>query len=287
MPDAVWPNLFVVGAPKAGTTSLWRYLGEHPDIFMSPEKEPGFFSSRRALASGDGAQAYLDLFAQAGDEPLRGEASPTYLSRKRAPGAIHSVSPGARIVISLREPVERTQSSFLSLVSDGVEERTFAQAIADDLAGRRVPGRPLYVKPKLYSPGVARYLETFGDQVHVLFFEHLVRDPAATMRELYRFLGVDDEFAASLQPKPHNQFRVPRTRTVKRLRRARRVARTLVPERVHERIAAATTRPADKPEPDQESVQALREAYRPDVMALRKLLGPRLPKAWERQFPTD
>lgn len=286
MPDVPWPNLFVVGAPKAGTTSLWQYLGEHPEIFMSPEKEPRFFSSRRALATSDEAQAYLALFAGARGERLRGEASPSYLSRKRAPAAIHSVSPQARIVISLREPVERTQSSFLSLVSDGVEKRTFAQAIADDLAGRRIPGHPVYVKPALYAPGVARYLETFGDQVHIMFFEHLVRDTAATMRELYRFLDVDDDFAARLEPRAHNQFRVPRTRAVKRLRPAAKVVRTLVPARAHERIADATTRAGEKPEPDADSVRALREAFAPDVSALRKLVGRRLPKAWERQFPT-
>ena len=188
-------------------------------------------------------------------------------------------------MISLREPVERTQSAFLSLVSDGVEKRTFAQAIADDLAGRRIPAAPVR-QAGAVLPRSRRYLETFGDQVHMLFFEHLVRDTAATMRELYRLLDVDEEFAPALEPRAHNQFRVPRTRAVKRL--ARRAGGALAGACARPRAdRGATTRPARSPNLTQKSVLALREAFGADVAALRKLVGRRLPKAWERQFPAQ
>lgn len=285
MPDPRWPNLFVVGAAKAGTTSLWRYLGEHPDIFMCPVKEPRFFSSHRALESEAEAEAYLALFDDAGCETLRGEASPGYLGRPGTARAIRQRSPQARIVISLREPVERTHSSYLSLVSDGVERRSFHDAVADELADRRVQGVPSYVKPRLYAPGIRRYRRNFGDRVFVLFFEELTKQPATVMRDLYGFLEVDPGFAERFQPKAHNQFKVPRNRAVGQLLRARRLARAVVPERARDRVAAAATKPADKPRPDPESVERLCEVYRRDVEAVRRMVQRPLPTAWEKRFP--
>lgn len=281
-----WPNLFVVGASKAGTTSLWRYLNHHPGIFMSAEKEPSFFSRRQSLYSEAEAESYLALFAGARGERLRGEASPSYLSRKRAPAAIRRANPDARILISLREPVARTHSAYLSLVSDGIERRTFAEAVGDDLAGRRASGCPTYVKPRLYAPGVARYLEAFEGQLLVLFFEELVADPARVMAQLYRFLDVDPSFADQLPRKPHNQFRQPRNRLIGRLLAARRIARAIVPGPLQGRIAQATMKPVAKPRPDPDSVQRLCEIYEPDVAAVWRLLGRRLPAAWERRFPS-
>lgn len=284
MPEPQWPNLFVVGAPKAGTTSLWRYLGEHPDIYMSPVKEPSFFSKRRTHPTPEEAAPYLELFAAARGEKLRGEASPGYMTRKTVPATIRRLSPDAKIVISLREPIERTHSSYMSLVSDGVETRSFLEVVRDDLAGLRLPDRPIYVKPNLYAEGVLRYQEAFGDQLHVLFFESLAANPAKTMRRLYEFLGVDPAFAERFDPKPHNQLRQPRNRAIERLLAARRLGRRLVPAPLREPVAQAVTKPAVKPRPDEESVALLRDAYGPDVQAVREMVGG-LPKAWERHFP--
>lgn len=280
-----WPNLFVVGAAKAGTTSLWRYLDRHPEIFMSPDKEPGFFSSRRSIASPEARRAYLDLWAAAGDARLRGEASPSYLAVKHAHSAIQAAAPEAKIVISLREPIDRTHSSYLSLVSDGRERRSFRQAVEDDLAGRRVDGCPTYVKPRLYARGIRRYRRAFGKRnVHVLFFEELSAQPAAVMRELYSFLGVDPHVADGLEAKAHNQYKAPRNRAVGRAMRVRRAARAIVPPSLRERVFEAAMKPAAKPTVDSRSRDLLRAAYGPDVAALRRMLDGSLPPAWEKQF---
>jgi hypothetical protein len=290
MPEPRWPNLFVVGAAKAGTTSLWRYLDRHPEIHMSPDKEPGFFTRPSSIASAERRRAYLDLWSQAGEEKLRGEASPSYLAGKDVELAIKQVAPDARIVISLREPIDRTHSSYLSLVNDGVERRSFRQAVEDDLAGRRIPDCPVYVKPRLYARGIRRYRRAFRGNVHILFFEELASQPAVVMRELYQFLGVDpavaDQFEA--RPKAHNQFKAPRNKVVARALRARRLARALVPIPLRDRVFAATMKSAPKPAPDAESVALLRAAYGPDVLAVRRLLGRPLPPAWVKQFiPPD
>jgi hypothetical protein len=287
MSDSVWPNLFVVGAPKAGTTSLWRYLGQHPEIFMSREKEPRFFSSSRKLESDQATEAYLGLFEAAGDEKLRGEASPTYMSRTATAKEIHRVAPGARIVISLREPVERTHSSYMSLVNDGVEQRSFREAVEDDLARRRRPGAPVYVKRRLYAPGLRRYQKLFGGQVFVLFFEELTERPAKVMEELYGFLEVDPGFAEQLNPRAHNQFKVPRNRAVQRAMPARRLVRTVLPDAARERVNRAVMKPASKPRPEPDVVERLCGTYRRDVERVRGLVGRPLPKAWEKRFPAS
>src|SRR5437763_505157 len=105
--DARWPNLFVVGAPKAGTTSLWLYLDRHPDIWMAPVKEPQFFSGLWY-----DQDSYLRLFAPGARFKLRGEASPSYLAKAGVAEASKRVSPDARIVIMLRDPVERAYSKY-------------------------------------------------------------------------------------------------------------------------------------------------------------------------------
>ena len=100
-----WPNLFIVGAAKGGTTSLWRCLAEHPEIFMSRLKEPHFFSRHQPpiYPTVHDEAAYLRLFAGARTR-LRGEASPSYLWSEAAAARIERVSPDARILVALAEP---------------------------------------------------------------------------------------------------------------------------------------------------------------------------------------
>ena len=284
-----WPNLFVVGAPKAGTTSLWRYLGQHPDIFMSPVKEPGFFSRDWFPAKASDPRSYLRLFAGARRGQLRGEASPMYLADDAAPAAIKRVSPQARIVISLREPVALGHAVYLHMARIGVEPRSFRQALTDEIVDQRLSrDRPPYVRSALFASPVRRYMETFPSRVFVLFFEELLADTRGVVRRLYEFLGVDPAFADRFDPRPHNQFAVPRHRALGRLLDSRRLvagARAVVPLGVRDRITDVLARPADPPAPDPESVRLLREACGPDVVALAALLGRRLPAAWEQRFP--
>ena len=128
-------------------------------------------------------------------------------------------------------------------------------------------------------------MQTFGDQVFVLFFEDLAEDPRGTMRRLYDALEVDNRFADRFDPEPQNQYALPRNAAVRRLLGARRLVRGLVRGALREGIFKAVMTPAAKPEPDAESIRLLRQVYEPDVDALRTLLGRRLPDAWERRFP--
>src|SRR5262245_55217092 len=126
------PNLFIVGAPKCGTTSLASYLAEHPSIFMCEPKEPSYFS-RELIESRTEAErwetpwrydesAYLKLFdAAKPTQVVLGEASTTYLYSHRAPAAIRALAPEARIVVMLRDPVELVQALHAQKVLEGEE----------------------------------------------------------------------------------------------------------------------------------------------------------------------
>src|SRR5882672_1680365 len=105
------PDCFIVGAPRCGTTAMYTYLGQHPEIFMSARKEPHFFGtdlSSPALVRDE--QQYLSLFAKAQNEKRAGEASVFYLYSQRAAREIHAFCPSARIIIMLRNPVEMMYS---------------------------------------------------------------------------------------------------------------------------------------------------------------------------------
>jgi hypothetical protein len=279
-----WPNLFVVGASKAGTTSLWRWLGAHPEIYMSPVKEPHFFSGfdPKLLPVVHGEREYLALFAGARDEKLLGEASYSYLWKGPAAGRIKAKSPDAQIVIALRDPVERAYSSYWNQVRGFGEQRSFAEVaeegVAAMAAGRYEDGGS--IGPSFYAEAVEQYLELFGDAVHVVVFEELAADARAEVRRLYGRLGVDPGLADGLDFAPQNEFALPKGRLAARLLSsgpARKAARVLVPLPVRERIERAFLRGGPKPELDEATRARLREVYAPDVERLRGALGRDLP----------
>jgi sulfotransferase family protein len=271
----VWPNLFVVGAARAGTTSLWHYLDSHPDVFMSREKEPNFFSGVEAplATSRLDEGSYLRLFREAGDARYRGEASTSYLCSERATARIRAASPEARVVISLRDPVDRLVSAHEFRVLYQQENRSLAEILDDpDYTGDR------------YTPNVARWLQAFPGAVHVLFYEELTADPEGQMRRLFSFLGVDETAAAKVVAERHNPGRLARNRVSRSLlgsRAAHRFARQFVPARLRSPLMRVLTTSRGERESAPGSVsERLTELYREDVAALEQLLGRKSP--WER-----
>jgi hypothetical protein len=118
------PNFFICGAARSGTTSMWEYLRQHPDIFMPPvfeHKEPSFFCDSYGVGDWD---AYLSLFAEAGKRKRVGEASGPYLTSPESPGRIKKVINDPRIVILLRNPAERAWSLFKWMHENGYEKIT-------------------------------------------------------------------------------------------------------------------------------------------------------------------
>jgi hypothetical protein len=197
------PDLFIVGAPKCGTTAMSYYLGLHPDIYMA-RKEMHCFGSdlrfarqfyRRNLA------AYLAEFQPDRGPRLAGDASVWYLHSKRAAEEIKAFNPEARIIIMLREPAEMLYSLYYQFRFDGNENLpTFEEALdaeTERRAGRNIPRRAylpeglLYRETARYTEQVKRYLDVFGpDQVHIMIYDDFAANVAAEYQRALVFLGV-------------------------------------------------------------------------------------------------
>jgi Sulfotransferase family len=285
-----WPNLFLVGAAKAGTTTVYAGLARHPAIYMSPVKEPHYFSriepsaERRAFFPHVSNEAeYLALFDGAADQSLLGEASTSYLWDPHAAERIRRTSPEARILIIVRDPVERAYSQYFNDVREGLEQRPFMEALIDER--RRGPGRwgvsSLYVDCGLYADQVRRYVDAFGALVHVSVFEELAADERRALAAIHAFLGLPPTAATSDAP-AMNPAALPRNKLGGRLLgsgKARTLARRLVPRRVRSRARRALLKPATRPPMDPEARALLVDLYRSDVERLADLLSRPLPWA--------
>ncbi len=288
----VKPNFFIVGAPKCGTTALYRYLSAHPDIFMPGRKEPHFFGSdlEHVPIDARSLDEYLALFAPAGDKKRVGEASVWYLVSQTAAQEIAAFNPEARIIIMLREPVDMLHSLYHHLLYSGSEtEPTFEAALAaepDRRAGRRLPPsrrrrQSLYYREiAAYTAQVERYFDAFGrDAVHVILFDDLKRDAAGMYRDVLAFLEVDPDFRVDFK-------RVNESRRIRswRLHVAyslafRRSMDYLRGPALHAMrkgtgiLRSLNTAHAPRPPLDPELRQRLRREFEPEVMRLGDLLG--------------
>jgi hypothetical protein len=205
------PNFFIVGAPRCATTSMYTYLKQHPQIFLSLLKEPIYFGSdltRQPLAIED-EQSYLSLFEDAGHAPIVGEGSVFYLLSRRAPHEIREFSPDARILVMLRDPIEMMQSLHALYVrtenEDLLDFESALDAEADRADGQRLPARVYfpeglqYRRAARFAEPLERFFQVFGRaRVHVVMFEDLVRDTPGVYRRVLEFLGVDSDFPAEL-----------------------------------------------------------------------------------------
>jgi len=227
------PNLFLVGAPKSGTTALATYLGEHPDVFVAPW-ELHYFGSDLDFRSPAGAPRrlrldhYLSTFAPHRLERHRGDHSVFYLSSTAAAAEIHDFEPEARIIVMLRDPVDQMHAQHSEMLYQGDEDiADFAVALgaeAERRAGRRIPPgcrKPFalqYRSLARYHGQVERYLTSFGPhQVCIVLFDELVRDPAATYRRVLEFLEVDERHQPEFRlVNPNKDLRSPKLRDVLR-----------------------------------------------------------------------
>lgn len=202
------PDLFIIGAPRSGTTSLYEYLRAHPEVFMSPIKEPTYFcpdlppnAAGRLPRYGVDHEGYLELFAGATDAKRAGEASVRYLSSVEAPRLIAEFEPRPYVVASLRNPVDMVHSLHAHHVAGGSEDiDDFAEAIAaedDRRAGRRIPPRSnavlsVYTDRARYGEQLERWFAAIErSRFHVMIFEDFLRQPQVEYRALLEFLEVD------------------------------------------------------------------------------------------------
>jgi len=307
----VLPDFFIVGHAKSGTSAMYSMLRRHPQIFMPGAKEPWFFAEElhertppRPEGTPETLAEYAAWFADATPGQRVGEASPLYLWSRTAASAIAEVRPDARIIAILREPASFLRSLHMQFVQTYVEtENDFAKALALEplrRAGREIPRYTYWPQALLYSEHVRyveqlrRYLAVFPrEQLLVLTYDDFLADNEATVRQVLRFLEVDDRVA--VDPLQANPTVYTRSARVQELLHAVSVGRgplslavksavkSVVPQRVR-RGAVGTIRSrllySEPPPADELLMAELRRRFKPEVVALGDFLERDVVRLW-------
>ncbi|MCA0942745.1 sulfotransferase domain-containing protein [Salipiger pacificus] len=181
------PNLFILGAQKAGTTYLAKVLADHPKVFFSDPKETMFFSRKRELTKADYEDYCREFFGAASDQPWRAEGSTTYLQWQGARDKLHSFVEGTpRFIVCLRQPVAKAVSFF---IHNWRRDRYAPDARLSDTLDFGVELSPLHTS--LYANAISRWLEIYPRENFLfLKFDDLERDPATFVGKATDFLGI-------------------------------------------------------------------------------------------------
>jgi hypothetical protein len=268
------PNLIIIGAMKAGTTSLHAYLGQHPDIAMSRPKELDFFLERSANRTLAWYASHFDAEAR-----IRGEASPSYSKfpyHRGVPARMHALLPEARLVYIVRDPIERTVSQYQHEFLRNREARSLTEALADEA------NNP-YIDQSCYAMQLEQYLAYYpGSQILVVTTEDLRDDSAATLDTITTFLELPS-FEFSVEEASNVADRRGRPRGVGRLADsslAKRLA-TSLPDglvRLGKRLRHEFSDEVRRPVLDDRQRERLSRVFHPDVERFRGLTGYRFDK---------
>ena len=187
------PTFFIAGAAKAGSSTLYKYLATHPDIFMAKDKEPAFFTKH--YHKGD--RWYESLFASAQISQAIGEATVEYMVDHDAPLRIQKRLPMAKFIFILRNPSDRAWSHYWHRVKNGEETRSAEQIFSQpDLSHEYV------VRYGMYHEHLQRYFDLFDKkQIKILILEKAKINFTATLDDLFGFIGVEPEkFSPEIEP---------------------------------------------------------------------------------------
>ncbi|MCU1602002.1 MAG: hypothetical protein JWO22_2711 [Frankiales bacterium] len=259
------PTFVGVGASKSGTTSLARWLEQHPGLFVSPAKEIRFFT----LHWDKGVDWYAGWFAEAGSRPA-GEFTPDYLADPVALERLAATLPDARVIVCLREPVSRLLSHYWHQRTRGSERRPLLEAATADSD---------YVRRSHYLPQLEQLGRHYSrERVHVVLFDDLRDEPAEAFAGTCRFLGVDDGVRPDVVGRTFNGASAFRSRRL-RVQMLRSDAFRRFPS-TSQRIDAWNRRAVTHPAPTATELSVLRDRTAYDRAALEDWLGRSLPSGW-------
>ncbi len=302
-PVQTLPNFLIIGAAKSGTTSLYYYLKDHPDIFMSAVKETNFFlgdgktatreigldGKAREISRVSTLTEYSALFQNAVTEKARGEASPKYLYYPGTAERVKAAVPDAKIIAALRHPVERAYSAFLHHVRENQEEYTdFGAALRaePERIERGVDPKFHYRNRGFYFKQLEPYYKVFSaENMHVYLYEEL-RDPLGLLRHLFGVLGVDPSFTPDVSAQ-HNISGVPKSKLLHSVygflksnnrNTVKELGKRLLPTTLRQRLKGRVVRDLQKnnlskPSLAPETRADLLQGYKEDILKLQNLIG--------------
>lgn len=189
---ARFPHFIIIGAGKCGTTSLHDYLSQHPDVYLCPKKETFFFmnaQSREINRKWGGVatvEDYLALFEEAPETDILGEISTIYYAHPESAELIKDAIPDVKIIAILRDPSDRAFSAYQMYIRNGGESRSFSETIE---------ARAQYITKGFYYQELSPFYKVFNsDNIKILMFEDLVKNPTVFLKELFEFIDVNADF---------------------------------------------------------------------------------------------
>ena len=294
------PNLFIIGAAKAGTTALYNYLAQHPQVFLSRVKEPMFFSREEYYARGldwyesfyfDGAESY----------PVRAEATPHYLywSEKAAPRIkeVYGERP-VKFIVAFRDPVSRAYSWYWNMVREGREDLNFDEALRVEEYRLKQNRSELYELGSMvygyatgsrYASLLQPYLELFSPESFFFVFQDDLKSRVdKTCEEIFEFLGI--ESSTQVNTSKSNPAAMPRSRLLHKTLRQRTLfkefIKPFIPMKVRRPLKAKMMRVNLKETPymplDPQLAHELRPSYRIEIEKLEKITGREL-SSWKAE----
>ena len=284
----------MIGAPKSGTTSLFYYLKQHPAIYLPVRKELHYFSYnhlvKRLNGPGDrdalvqlcsSRNDYESHYRNAGAEKAIGEVSPSYLYYSDVAQTIRNTLGPVKIIVLLRNPVERAYSQYMHLVRDQREKLSFYESLLAEKQRKKDGWSDiwLYAETSLYSKNIKQYISIFGrENVNILFFDDFVANTEKIMIEIFSYLNIDSQVKCDVK-KIYNKTGEIRIESIalflSKQSKFKSYIKIFIPEtlRIYIRLAALNWNTGAKPKIDKQSFDYLARFFSKDISKLEEIIG--------------
>ena len=296
------PNFLIVGAAKSGTTALYHYLSQHPEIFLSPIKETNFFAQKGKKVDYKGPKDnntthkstiteisdYQNQFSAVNNEKAVGEICPSYLYFEDASRNIKEHIPEVKIIVILREPVARAFSAWVHLTRDDREYLTFKEALLEEESRINNNWAEIwhYLAKSRYYNQLKRYYDLFSkEQIKVFIYEKFKDNPIKVYSEICDFIGVDNSFLPDMRSK-HNKGGIPKNKIIWNLMMKNNIWKTIfnniVPMKIRKKVKQVieSRNVKKKPELDNNTRKELSVQFLNEIRRIEELIEQDL-TAWK------
>ena len=278
------PNFFIVGGAKCATTNISYYLNQHSDVFIPELNEPYYycrfdvpkFFERDSMITDE--KKYLELFKKGINHKAIGEATPNYIQCPHSALEIKKDFPNSKIIISVRNPIDRAHSGYFSYKFMELDKRTFSEKIDlyEDQYNRKEFSIFNFIEEGFFSKHIKNYQKLFpSKQIKIIFFEEYIKNIPEHINSILNFLEISN--LNNLIEEPKNSYRIPRNKVAEFLLKSpkfRNTATKLIPSIPRDKLGARFfVKQSKKPEMSTKDRNRLKNIYSSEFDNLKKLLG--------------